>query len=379
MRKMSLLLGLVATMTLLAAGVAFTQVPEKRNSSRYIVVLENAVDSPSQVANNMARRQNLDVGFVYSSALEGFSAEIPDDAVAAVRANPHVAYVERDGPVHAVAQTLPWGINRIDADLSSTRAGNGSGAVSNVNAYIIDSGIYRHTDLNVVEHHNFTGDGKNNDCNGHGTLVAGSVAAKDNATAVVGVAPGAPLTGVKVLGCDGGGSASSVIAGIDWVTANANEPAVANISISGGANQAVDDAVQRSAASGVFYSVAAGNDSEGACKHSPARAGAGTNNGIATVGATNTSDGATSSSNYGACVDIWAPGANILSTRLGGGTTTKSGTSMAAPHVGGGGALYLSSNTSASPTTVEGKLKQAATTTGTKNSYPILREYVGGF
>ena len=379
MRNISILLALVATTTLLAAGVAVTQVPESRASNHYIIVLDDDVDSPSHVANRIARRQNLEVGFVYSNALNGFSATIPEGRLAAVRSNPRVDYVEPDKTMHAAAQTLPWGINKIDADVSSTLAGNGSGSISNVNAYIIDSGIYRHTDLNVVKHVNFTGDGKNTDCYGHGTHVAGTVAAKDNARAVVGVAPGAPLTGVKVLDCYGDGYRSMILKGVDWVTANAKKPAIANMSLSGGASRTLDDAVRKSAASGVFYSLAAGNNGANACNYSPARAGAGTNNGIATVGATSTSDGATSSSNYGACVDIWAPGARILSTRKGGGTTTKSGTSMAAPHVGGGGALYLSSHTSASPTTVESKLTSSATTTGTKNNYPILREYVGGF
>jgi subtilisin family serine protease len=161
---------------------------------------------------------------------------------------------------------------------------------------------------------------------------------------------------------------------VDWVTANAAKPAVANMSITGPTSQALDDAVRRSAASGVFYSLAAGNQGANACNYSPARAGAGTNNGIMTVAATNSSDGATSWSNYGSCVDLWAPGANILSTKKGGGTTTMSGTSMAAPHVGGGATLYLSRNTAASPTTVEGALKAAAVNPGT-----VLREYVGGF
>jgi len=380
-RKVAFLLALVAT-TLLAAGAAFTQVPENKDSSRYIVVLDD-VDSPSQVANGIARRQNLEVGFVYSNALNGFSATIPDGRLAAVRANPRVDYVERDGTMHAVAQKLPWGINRIDADISSTIAGNGTGSVSNVNVYVIDTGIDRyHKDLRVVNHVNRRGDGKNYDCNGHGTHVAGIAAARDNLRDVVGVAPGAPLTGVKVLGCNGSGAASNVIAGIDWVTANATRPAVANISIGGEANQAIDDAVKKSAASGVFYSISAGNDGANACNYSPARTGAGTNNGIATVAATDRFEEETSSSNYGTCVDIWAPGDSILSTKKGGGTTRMSGTSMAAPHVGGGGALYLSSNTSASPTTVGGELTSSATTTGTpskEKKRSILREYVGGF
>ena len=281
---------------------------------------------------------------------------------------------------YARAQTLPWGINRIDADVSSTDAGNGSGAVSNFNAYIIDSGIYRHTDLNVVGHVNFAG-GKNTDCNGHGTHVAGTVAAKDNTSYVVGAAPGAPLTGVKVLGCNGSGSYSSVIKGVDWVTANARKPAIANMSLGGPSSKALDDAVTRSAASGIFYSIAAGNDGVDACTQSPARVGAGTNNGIATVAATDTSEAETSWSNYGPCVDIWAPGANIRSTSKTGGSTTMSSNSMAAPHAGGGAALYLSSHTSRSPWEVESELVNAARTTGktSKDSQSILREYVGEF
>ena len=385
MRKLSLLLALVATTTLLAAGVAFTRVPESRDSNRYIVVLEDGVASPSQVASGIEQRQNLKVGFVYSHALKGFSAVIPNERVAAVRADERVEYMEPDKTMHAVAQTLPWGINRVDADTSSTSAGNGSGSVSNVNAYIIDSGIYRHTDLNVVEHVNFTGDGQNTDCFGHGTHVAGTVAAKDNASAVVGVAPGAPLTGVKVLGCDGSGMTSEILKGIDWVTANAAKPAIANMSLAGPTSQTLDDAVRQSAGSGVFYSLAAGNNGARACNYSPARAGAGTNNGIMTTAATTKSDGEPSYSNYGSCVDIWAPGgtgtAPILSTKKGGGTTTKWGTSQAAAHVGGGGALYLSSHTGAGPSSVESALKQAAkTTTNTsKDGRSILREYVGGF
>ena len=266
------------------------------------------------------------------------------------------------------------------ADVSSTDAGNGSGAVSNVNAYIIDSGIYRHTDLNVVGHVNFAG-GKNTDCNGHGTHVAGTVAAKDNTSYVVGAAPGAPLTGVKVLGCNGSGSYSSVIKGVDWVTANARKPAIANMSLGGPSSNALNDAVTRSAASGIFYSIAAGNDGVDACTQSPARVGAGTNNGIATVAATDTSEAETSWSNYGPCVDIWAPGANIRSTSKTGGTTTMSGTSMAAPHAGGGAALYLSSHTNTNPSVVESELVNAVRPTGTtsKDSQSILREYVGEF
>jgi subtilisin family serine protease len=173
---------------------------------------------------------------------------------------------------------------------------------------------------------------------------------------------------VKVLDCNGNGSYSGIIKGVDWVTANAVKPAVANMSLGGGASQALDDAVRKSAAGGVFYSLAAGNEGADACKSSPARVGAGTDNGIATVAATNKQDAETSWSNYGRCVDIWAPGTGILSTKKGGGTFTIGGTSMAAPHVGGGAALYLSKNTAASPAAVEGALTSSASATTTANT-----------
>jgi subtilisin family serine protease len=352
--------------TLLAVGVAQTQ-PAMDDADHYIVVLEDDVDSPSQVAHGIEQRQNLEVGFVYTNALEGFSATIPDERLDEVRANPQVDYVERDTTVHAVAvQTLPWGIDKIDADESSTVAGDHSGVVSNVNAYIIDTGIDKgHRDLNVVGHVNFYGE-KNTDCDGHGTHVAGTVAAKDNYRGVVGVAPGAPLTGVKVLDCNGDGPSRTVIKGIDWVTENAQKPAIANLSLSSEANEALDDAVRRSAASGVFYSVAAGNYGKKACDYSPAAAGRtwdGTewiyDNGIATTAAVNDSREEIGLSNYGSCVDLWAPGKDILSTKNEGGTSKLTGTSMAAPHVGGTAALYLSNpnNAGAAPATVEDILK----------------------
>ena len=368
-------------MVFLSAGMALTQPPDDNPSGRYIVVLEDGVNDPAQAAAEISRRNNAEVGFVYRNAIKGFSAAIPNSRVAEVREDSRVDYVEKDGTMRTVAQTLPWGIDRIGADTSSTLAGNGSGAVSNVNAYIIDTGIDgTHPDLNVVGHVDFAS-GPNTDCNGHGTHVSGTVAAEDNTADVVGVAPGAPLTGVKVLGCGGSGSTSGVIKGVDWVTANATKPAIANMSLGGGASTALDNAVRNSANSGVFYSLAAGNDGANACSSSPARAGAGSNNGIATTAATNSSDMETSWSNYGSCVDIWAPGASILSTRKGGGTTTMSGTSMASPHTGGTGALYLSSHSVSNAATVEAALKAAAKTTGTisKDGRAITRLYAGSF
>ena len=388
-RKTILLLSIMALAMLLSSGVVLAQEnntprqgpPEDVIPGQYIVVLNEEVRDPTAVAREHAQRHGAEVLHTYQYALKGYAVRLPEGRLDQVRADEQVDYVEPDKTAEIVAQALPWGIDRVDADVSSTKAGNGSGAVSNVNAYVIDSGIYSHTDLNRIKHVNFTGDGKNNDCNGHGTHVAGTVAAKDNTSYVVGAAPGAPLTGVKVLGCDGSGSYSGVIKGLDWVTANAKKPAIANMSLGGPTSQALDDAVKKSAASGIFYSIAAGNSGVDACTESPARVGAGTDNGIATVAATDSSDQEASWSNYGSCVDVWAPGVSILSTKKGGGTTTMSGTSMAAPHVGGGGALYLSRNTSASPSVVEGALKLAAQGTGTqsKDGRPITREYVGGF
>jgi hypothetical protein len=375
MRRTVLLLTVATAMSLLCAAVAPAQQsatpgqgpPQGVIPGQYIVVFQEGVRDPTAVAREHAQSHGAEVLNTYQHAIKGYAARIPDQRLDRVRADGRVAYVEADQAMNAEAQTLPWGINKIDADRSSTLANNGSGAVTNVDAYVIDSGIYAHSDLNVVNHVNFTGDGRNRDCYGHGTHVAGSVAAKDNAS--------------EVLGCSGTGSVSVVLKGVDWVTANAVKPAIANMSLSGGLSQALDDAVKNSAGSGVFYSLAAGNQGADACNHSPARAGAGTNNGVATVAATTKADAERASSNYGSCVDIWAPGENIISTKLGGGTATKSGTSMAAAHVGGGAALYLSRNTSASPTTVEGALMSSATTTTniSKDRAAIVREYVGGF
>ncbi len=392
MRRTILLVALMGAVVLLYAGMVLAQEnpapprqgpPEGVIPGQYIVVLEEGARDPTAVAREHAQGYNAQVLYTYQHALKGYAARIPTQRLDEVRADSRVEYVEADQTAYADAQTLPWGIDRVEADISSTKAGDGSGAVSNVNAYIIDSGIYRHTDLNVVNHINFTGDGKNTDCHGHGTHVAGTAAAKDNASAVVGAAAGAPLTGVKVLGCDGTGAASGVIKGVDWVTANAKKPAIANMSLGLGGNpsETLDTAVKNSAASGVFYSLAAGNKGTGTCSGSPARTGAGTNNGIATVAATEETNQETSWSNYGSCVDIWAPGARILSTRMGGGTTTMGGTSMSAPHVGGGAALYLSWHTSANSSTVEAALKSAATKPGTtsKGGRSILLENVKTF
>ncbi len=317
---------------------------------------------------------------VYSHTVRGFAAHLSAKQIEKLAQDPDVEYIEEDREVHANAQSLPWGIDRIDADASSALAGNGSGAVTNVRAYVIDTGIdTTHPDLTIGGHVNFAG-GQNRDCNGHGTHVAGTVGAKDDTTYVVGAAPGIRLYGVKVLGCSGSGYMSWVTKGVDWVTANAVKPAVANMSLGGGATTTLDTAVQRSAASGVFYAVAAGNDGADACNSSPARAAASAA-GVLAVGATSSSNQSASWSNWGDCVGIWAPGVSILSTRKGGGTTTMSGTSMASPHVAGAAALFLSRYPGASMSEVKSALRSDATSFSTvaKDGAAITIVNAGGY
>ena len=389
-----------------AAASAAPSASQGRGAGDYVVVLHDWVSNPGAVAAEHSRAQGAQVRFVYEHAIRGYAATISEQGLRGVQRDPRVDYVEADDvmtiahhrdnhsggpgggggepapepepepdPTCPGAQTLPWGIDKIDADESSADAGDCTGAVNNVHVYVIDTGAdTAHGDLNVVNHVNFAG-GPNKDCHGHGTHVAGTIAARDNTSDVVGVAPGAPITGVKVLSCSGSGSYSGVIAGIDWVTGDAANKtnAIANMSLGGGKSTAVNDAVIASANSGVAYSIAAGNSNADACNYSPASAG--THSGVITVGATTSSDTKASFSNYGSCVDIWAPGVSILSTKAGGGTTTMSGTSMAAPHVGGGAALYLSTHTGALAPAVEVALKTATVTT----TAGLKRLHVGGF
>ena len=361
-RKFSVVIALFAALVTLPRVAEAAPPPDAPGN--YIVVLNDDADAGA-VADEHGRRHGAAVGHVFHSGVKGYAARLAGSQVAALRADPRVAYVEPDGIMTASAQTLPWGVNRIDADVSSTLAGNGSGAVTGVNAYVIDTGISAHTELNLVAHGSWVADGKNYDCHGHGTHVAGTIGARDNTSSVVGVAPGVSLTGLKVLGCDGRGPTSNIVAAVNWLAANATKPAVANLSLGGPASQSLDDAVRKAAASGILMVVAAGNEGTNACNVSPARAGAGTNNGVVTVGATDSSNRAASFSNYGSCVDIWAPGVNVVSTWPNGGTATLSGTSMASPHVAGAAGLHLSRNPAASAASAETTLKANVLSPGT--------------
>lgn len=326
----------------------------------------------------LEKKHKVKADAAFGTVFKGMAARLTPAQREALKRDPSVELVEEEqvfsikpaSQLSATAavstQSIPWGVSKTQATNSYTLAGNGSGAVTGVRAYIIDTGIdTKNTDLNRAGHVNFTGDGRNTDCNGHGTHVAGTVAAVDNFSAVVGMGPGVAVYGVKVLNCQGSGTTTSVIKGVDWVAANAIKPAVANMSLGGGVSQLLDDAIRNAASKGVFFSIAAGNSAALACNSSPARLGGGTTPGVMVAAATDVSDFEASFSNYGACVDIWAPGVNVTSLKLGGGSAVMSGTSMASPHVGGAAALYLGRYPSATSSSVVTYLRQMAVQTGT--------------
>lgn len=330
----------------------------------------------------LERRYGVRAQAAFGHVFKGMSVRLNSAQLAQLQRDPSVAAIEVEQGYSIVArptkggsggtttssQSIPWGVSKTGATLSYALAGNGAGSVFGVRTYVIDTGIdTKNTDLASAGLVNFAGDRKNTDCNGHGTHVAGTMAARDNTAAVVGVAPGASTYGVKVLGCDGSGTTTSVLKGIDWVAANAIKPAVANMSLGGGASQMLDDAVRASAAKGIVFTIAAGNSAVNACTTSPARIGGGSTPGVLTVAATDLNDQEASFSNYGSCVDIWAPGVNIPSLKVGGGVVSLSGTSMAAPHVGGAAALYLGRYPAATATSVVDTLKGMAVGTGTSS------------
>jgi subtilisin family serine protease len=345
----------------------------------------------------LERRHGFRATAFYSRALKGFAATLPAAVIARLAADPLVLAIEPDEAVTLAplavdagpaTQVVDWGITKIGADADSTHSGDGTGTVTGVNVYVIDTGVdATHPDINLVNHVSFVANEPNADCNGHGTGVAGIIAARDNDQFTVGVAPGAPVTGVKVVNCAGLAFPSTIIQGIDWVTANAVKPAVANMSLGSLIPLiGVNTAVQNSAASGIFYALAAGNGSPfnnnaplSACQTSPASAGYSSNgvNGIVTAGATDEDDRAASFSNYGPCVDIHAPGVHVTAPWLmsQGGTITASGTSFASPYVAGAAALLLSRIPTAPPWYIEFLLKLTAVSTGTTafDGAPIRR------
>ncbi|GGT28603.1 hypothetical protein GCM10014713_22790 [Streptomyces purpureus] len=372
MRATTRRLGALIPVVALATGLQFAASPTAQSAPTgdlRLAPAATAIDNSWIVVLKDGSTRAGDLGVspkhVYRSALKGFSTSMSKAKAAALAKDPRVAYVEQNTTVR-ISETqanATWGIDRIDQrnlPLSKTYTYNTT--ASNVTAYIIDTGIRTsHSEFGgrATVGTDTVGGGQNGqDCQGHGTHVAGTVGGK-----TYGVAKGVKLVAVRVLDCNGSGTTAGVIAGVDWVTANAVKPAVANMSLGGGANASLDDAVKRSIAKGVSYAVAAGNGNflgwpANACNYSPARVPE-----AITVGATDSSDRRASFSNYGTCLDIFAPGVSVTSAWKDNDTATStiSGTSMAAPHTAGVAALYLAANPAATPAQVRDALVNNAT------------------
>lgn len=350
----------------------------------YIVTFRNGVSDAPGLARSLAATHGGELGYVYTSALRGFSGRFTAQAASALQRNPNVADVELDG-VMTASETqagATWGLDRVDQrdlPLGGSYVYNADGA--GTHSYIIDTGILlAHTEFGgraSLGADYVGGRGAGSDCNGHGTHVAGTVGGS-----TYGVAKNTHLYAVRVLDCRGSGSTSGVIAGVDWVAANHVSPAVANMSLGGGASSSLDAAVAGAVSAGVTMVVAAGNSNANACNYSPAREPS-----AITVGATTSSDARASYSNYGNCLDIFAPGSSITSAWHSNPTSTNtiSGTSMASPHVAGAAALFLQASPNATPVQVANSLitnstanKVTSAGSGSVNRLLFTGNYGGG-
>jgi subtilisin family serine protease len=360
---------------------------------QYIVVLKDEVGNIPDVANAMASAHGLGLLHVYEHALKGFAATVPAGRLNALLADARVSYVEEDQVFTTFAQTLPTGVNRIDADQNATANINGSDERVNVDIAIIDTGIdLDHPDLNVYKNVSYVkGKKTGDDDNGHGSHCAGIAAALDNGIGSVGVAPGARLWAVKVLNSQGSGFTSDIIKGVDYVTANASAIEVANMSLGGGNSTTLNNAIANSVAAGVVYAVAAGNSATDAANTSPANSpdvlcvsaiadfNGACGGGAAATCRTDVDDTFADFSNYGQVVDIAAPGVCIYSAWKSGGYNTISGTSMASPHVAGAVGLYLATRTK--PTNASGvaNVRSAIINAGIPQTQSCQGDGNGGF
>lgn len=333
---------------------------------RYIVVFHHGVANGRAIAAQMVRAARGELHFTYEHALNGFAATLPAPAVANLQRNPNIAFIEQDTVVTRASTTqsnATWGLDRIDQPtrpLNSTYVYTQTGA--GVRAYVIDTGIHaNHAEFQGRLLPGYTAiddGGGTNDCDGHGTHVAGTIGGS-----TYGVAKAVSLVPVRVLNCSGSGTVTGVIAGVDWVTgqknANPNVPMVANMSLGGSASDSLDEAVANSVLAGVVQVVAAGNDNSNACNYSPARAPS-----ALTIGATTSTDSRARYSNFGTCVDLFAPGSSITSAWITHNTSTNtiSGTSMAAPHVAGVAALILEQTPTATPADISATIINASVT-----------------
>jgi subtilisin family serine protease len=331
-----------------------------RIPGHYIVVFKNSVANVSSMASTIATQHQSTIDHTYTTAIKGVALALSDAEAEALRADPNVAFVEQDQmmTLQNTQTNAPWGIDRTDQralPLNGTYVYNADG--TGVTAYIIDTGInYTHTEFGgraVKGIDEVTPGGSAADCHGHGSGVASLVGG-----ATYGVAKNVRLVAVRVVDCAANITVSTVIAGVDWVTANRTLPAVANMSLIVSLSAALTLAIESSISSGVVYAVAAGNNANDACTYSPAN----TPNAI-TVGATNSVDQLASFSSFGPCVDINAPGENIRMAWYGSNTATRTsaGTSFASPHVAGTAALYLQANRTATPAQVRAALVSNAT------------------
>ncbi|WP_433652496.1 S8 family serine peptidase [Micromonospora zamorensis] len=380
-----LALAVVAAATISSGGAAYAAPSDGRHKASptlkpadrgaikdsYIVVLKDTKATPAAVdasAKALTKQYGGAISHTYTRSIRGFAARMNEAQAKKLAASSSVAYVEQNRKMSksdTQLNTPSWGLDRLDQIFAPlNKRYTYPNTASNVHAYVIDTGIR-------ISHQEFGGrasygydfidnDTVADDCDGHGTHVAGTIGGTN-----YGVAKAVKLVAVRVLNCEGSGSYAGVLAGIDWVTANAVKPAVANMSLGGAADATIDAAVEASIASGVSYSVAAGNSGDDACLESPARAAS-----AITVGATDEVDFRALFSNYGQCVDIHAPGHNIPSSVASSDTATDkySGTSMASPHVAGAAALALSANPTWTPLQVRNNLVYGGTRRVVRNT-----------